>query len=105
MTAQSVMMDPFDSLMGSEARGATRAVARRGAGAPGGTVSGGRSDADIAALLSDMPVGLAVAMRLHRAGHADAVIATALDIPVESVAVTLRVARGKLDRLRHHAAA
>lgn len=40
-----------------------------------------------------------VALRLHHAGHEDAVIATALGVPVESVAALLQVAQGKLDEL------
>lgn len=49
--------------------------------------------------VDELPPTLAVALRLHDAGHPDAVVATALDIPVESVAALLTVARAKLARL------
>ncbi|WEV78719.1 hypothetical protein O9K63_02690 [Janibacter cremeus] len=38
-----------------------------------------------------------VALRLRRAGYEDVVIATALGVPVESVAALLLVAQGKFD--------
>ncbi|WP_338751712.1 hypothetical protein [Janibacter alittae] len=37
----------------------------------------------------------AVALRLHRAGYEDVVIATALGLPVEAVSVLLQVAQEK----------
>lgn len=38
-----------------------------------------------------------VALRLRRAGYEDAVIATALGVPVESIPALLLVAQGKFD--------
>lgn len=49
--------------------------------------------------LDELPPTLAVALRLHDAGHPDVVVATALDVPVESVEALLQVARAKLARL------
>lgn len=95
MTAMPVMTDPADPLLGSEAHGKWYAVVRRGSGNPGGTAAGARDAAGIA----ELPVELAVAIRLHRAGYVDDVIAAALDIPLQSVPVTLRIARGKLAQL------
>ncbi len=44
-----------------------------------------------------LPLGHAVALRLHAAGHGDDVIATALGLPVESVPTLLEVAHVKLE--------
>lgn len=49
--------------------------------------------------VDELPPALAVALRLHEAGHPDAVVATALDIPIEGVAPLLTVARAKLEHL------
>ncbi|TWP36793.1 hypothetical protein [Leekyejoonella antrihumi] len=54
---------------------------------------------NMASLLDQLPPGLAVALRLRNAGYPDAVIATALGIPGESVASTLEVADAKLSNL------
>lgn len=49
--------------------------------------------------LDQLPTALAVALRLHAAGHADAVVGTALGVPVEGVGTLLQVARAKLHNL------
>ncbi|USQ79959.1 hypothetical protein NF556_20625 [Ornithinimicrobium faecis] len=49
--------------------------------------------------LDELPPTLAVALRLHDAGHPDTVVATALDVPVEGVAALLQVAQAKLAHL------
>lgn len=49
--------------------------------------------------LDELPSTLAVALRLHDGGHPDAVVATALDVPVEGVPALLQVARAKLHHL------
>lgn len=50
-------------------------------------------------LLDQLPVGLAVALRLDAAGYPSHVIATAFGIPAEGVGSSLEIARGKLARL------
>lgn len=92
LVSQSALSDLTGPPLGGEAHGTRGAVIRRGVGGPGGAAAD-------AAHLAELPVGLAVALRLHDAGHADDVIAVALGIPVQSVPVTLRVARGKLAQL------
>lgn len=49
--------------------------------------------------LERLPSGLAIALRMERAECDDEVIATALDVPVESVQVLLRIAHAKLQSL------
>lgn len=49
--------------------------------------------------LDELPPLLAVALRLHHAGHPDAVVATALGVPPEGVPALLQVARAKLHHL------
>lgn len=46
---------------------------------------------------AQLPMGHAVAIRLHAAGHGDDVIATALGLPIESVPTLLEIARVKLE--------
>jgi hypothetical protein len=50
-------------------------------------------------LFANLPDALAVALRLHRAGHPDTVVATALGIPIEGVDAVIEVAEAKLVRL------
>jgi len=52
------------------------------------------------ALYDDLPAMMAVALRLHRAGHDEATIAIATGIPVEGVDSLVRLAEAKLARLR-----
>ncbi len=51
-------------------------------------------------LYDDLPAMMAVALRLRRAGHDDATIATAAGIPVEGVGSLVDLAEAKLGRLR-----
>ena len=51
-------------------------------------------------LYDDLPAMMAVALRLRRAGHDDAMISTATGIPVEGVGSLVDVAEAKLQRLR-----
>lgn len=51
-------------------------------------------------LLAQLPVGLAVAIRLDISGYSPRVIATALGIPEEGVGASLQLARSKLIRLQ-----
>jgi hypothetical protein len=51
-------------------------------------------------LIGELPDSLAVALRLRRAGVANAVVATALGVPVEGVPALIEVAEAKLARLR-----
>jgi len=72
----------------------------RGAGDAGDPAAAASSDSvPDAALIAELPVESAVALRLHRAGHPDATIGVALGIPVQAVPVTLQIAHGKLDAL------
>lgn len=49
--------------------------------------------------VAQLPLGHAVALRLHAAGQDDEVIATALGVPVESVTTLLEIARVKLEHV------
>ncbi len=52
-------------------------------------------------LYDDLPAMMAVALRLRRAGHDDATIATATGIPGEGVESLVDLAEAKLARLRN----
>lgn len=52
--------------------------------------------------VAQLPLGHAAALRLHAAGLGDEVIATALGVPVESVATLLEIARVKLEHVPAH---
>ncbi|WP_109472826.1 hypothetical protein [Ornithinimicrobium cavernae] len=49
--------------------------------------------------LDQLPTAMAVALRLHAAGHGDAVVGTALGVPVEGVPTLLQLARAKFHNL------
>jgi hypothetical protein len=50
-------------------------------------------------LIALLPDALAAALRLHRGGEPDAVVAIALGIPLEGVPAVIEVAEAKLVRL------
>jgi hypothetical protein len=54
---------------------------------------------DRSELIRQLPLALAVALRLHEAGAGDGLIAAALAIEPDGVAPLLDLARAKLDRL------
>jgi hypothetical protein len=54
---------------------------------------------DRSELIRQLPLALAVALRLHEAGADDGLIAAALAIEPDGVAPLLDLARAKLDRL------
>lgn len=62
-------------------------------------LSGYLARMDRSALIRQLPLALAVALRLHEAGADDELIATALAIEPAGVAPLLDLARAKLDRL------
>ncbi len=49
--------------------------------------------------VDQLPEALAVAVRLHDAGYADPVLATALGVPVQSIPGMRRLAYAKLARI------
>lgn len=57
---------------------------------------------DHSELIRQLPLALAVALRLREAGADDGLIAAALAIEPEGVAPLLDLARAKLDRLARH---
>jgi hypothetical protein len=64
-----------------------------------GQLSAYRALVDRSGLIRQLPLALAVALRLHEAGADDGLIAAALAIEPDEVAPLLGLARAKLDRL------
>ena len=67
-----------------------------------GRPSAYRARMDGCELIRQLPLALAVALRLREAGADDGLIAAALAIEPDGVAPLLDLARAKLDRLARH---